>query len=269
MKIAFLDVETTGLDFKEDKITELGFVIWDSRSAQPVFMYGSLNNPKIPISEDAWKVSGISDDMVRGKKLDHRLIKRELNKVKYIVAHNALFDMSFVIPEFGKEKCVAPEKWLCTRRLIDWENYIPGMRGCRKLTHLASDLGFVNPFAHRALTDALTLLKIVNAEMIKEMITKAGVKWAAVCAVNAGYEKQTELKGQHYSARYENGKFRYWYKIVPDFNMRIETELHFLEKYIYPESTVMHFKGMKSHPASVTYYDHWYKADRWANNGGN
>ena len=150
---AILDLETTGLDFKKDKITEFGFALWDFEIDQPVFMYSTLTDPGIPIEPEASAVSGITDSMVKGEKLDKTLIKNKMKKAEYIIAHNAFFDMSFVINELGERDGVfAPDRWLDSLLLIDWKRHLPEST-TGKLNYLAADMGIVNPFAHRALPD--------------------------------------------------------------------------------------------------------------------
>lgn len=268
MIIAILDLETTGVNFEEDKITELGFVLWDFEINQPTFMYSSFKDPEMPIGEIAGQVSGITDAMVKGKKLDVALIKRKMKEAKYIIAHNALFDMTFTIKELGEiDGVFAPARWLCSQMLIDWKRILPRSKSVA-LNYLAADMGIVNPFAHRALTDTLLLARMLTPEMIEEMIDKASCKWVRI-EVRVKYNKRTikELKLEGYRASYADGKFDCWCKDMPDDEKNITAQLHILEDRIYSKQTIIRYKGSKSdksqpidfgHPANVKYFDHWY-----------
>lgn len=268
MIIAILDLETTGLNFEEDKITELGFVLWDFEIDQPIFMYSSFNDPKRPIGEIAGQVSGITDAMVKGKKLDVALIKRKAKEAKYIIAHNALFDMTFTIKELGEiDGVFAPKKWLCSQMLIDWKRILPRSKSVA-LNYLAADMGIVNPFAHRALTDTLLLARMLTPEMVEEMIDKGSRKWARI-EVRIPYGKKAikELRLEGYRASYAGGKFDCWCKDMPDNEKNITAQLHILEERVYSKQTVIRYKDSSSanstpidfgHPADVKYFDHWY-----------
>ena len=65
--IAF-DIETTGLDLKEDRIIELGAVLFENR--YPVSNYGTLINPNKRITDEATKVNNISNDMINNAPLE-------------------------------------------------------------------------------------------------------------------------------------------------------------------------------------------------------
>ena len=42
MRIAGIDLETTGFDVNQDRITEVGFVIWDTDLKAPLLSYGQM-----------------------------------------------------------------------------------------------------------------------------------------------------------------------------------------------------------------------------------
>jgi DNA polymerase-3 subunit epsilon len=57
-------------------------------------------------------------------------------------------------------------KWIDTLSDIDY----PPHCGSRKLTYLAADHGFINPFAHRAVFDVLTMMRVLDQYPITEII---------------------------------------------------------------------------------------------------
>jgi len=71
----YVDLETTGLDPDTDEIIEIGMVPFcynpDGRifsiSDQP---FSALREPSDPLPEDITKITGITQDMVRGKHID-------------------------------------------------------------------------------------------------------------------------------------------------------------------------------------------------------
>jgi DNA polymerase III subunit epsilon len=64
----FVDVETTGLDSKTDKIIELGMVKFeyseDGRIFRIIDEFNSYNDPGIPILEKITELTGITNEMV-------------------------------------------------------------------------------------------------------------------------------------------------------------------------------------------------------------
>ena len=64
--IAF-DTETTGLDPVSGRIVEIGAVKFDRRGV--IARYNVLINPEMPMPEEAGKVNGITDEMLKDKPL--------------------------------------------------------------------------------------------------------------------------------------------------------------------------------------------------------
>jgi DNA polymerase-3 subunit epsilon len=90
------DIETTGLEPKQDRIVEFGAVKFDKRG--PICRYSALINPGIPMPEEAGRVNGITGEMLAGKPSLEQVFPDFLRVVKntVIIAHNAPFDTGFV-----------------------------------------------------------------------------------------------------------------------------------------------------------------------------
>jgi DNA polymerase-3 subunit epsilon len=69
-----LDTETTGLDHARDEIIELGMVKFDytadGRIAGVRDTFSAFNEPSAPIPPDVTALTGITDEMVAGHKID-------------------------------------------------------------------------------------------------------------------------------------------------------------------------------------------------------
>jgi len=93
-----LDTETTGLSIKEKhRIVEIGCVELNNQiSTNNVFH--KYINPQRPVSEDAYKIHGYSDQFLSDKKTFSEISEEFLNfiKNKKIIIHNAPFDLSFL-----------------------------------------------------------------------------------------------------------------------------------------------------------------------------
>ncbi len=95
-----LDTETTGLNFDNDRIIEIGIVeLIDNVLTQNYFH--EYINPEININISAQKVHGISSDFLIGKPTFNNIVKEFLEFIKddTIIIHNAEFDTNFINKE--------------------------------------------------------------------------------------------------------------------------------------------------------------------------
>jgi DNA polymerase III epsilon subunit family exonuclease len=150
--VAF-DLETTGLDPRQDRITEIGAVRFTLQASTATFE--SLIDPGRPISSDAARVSGITEQMVRGKPRIGDMIGPFLDFVgtAALIAHNARFDGGFlraVLKRIGRP--LPPNPLFDTRLMtkVLWPMW-PGYSLAKVLATLC--LPHDNP--HRALGDAV------------------------------------------------------------------------------------------------------------------
>lgn len=97
-----IDVETTGLNYRTDKIIQ--FAAIRVRNRQIVDSLCVLINPGIPIPEEASKINGIKDDDVKDKPTFSFYSKEILDFLgnDYLVAHNIHFDRLFIEYQIGE-----------------------------------------------------------------------------------------------------------------------------------------------------------------------
>jgi DNA polymerase-3 subunit epsilon len=119
---ALVDVETTSTNPDRDRIIELGICLFehDPQSGRIYKVLGSwqwFEDPAFPIPPEITNVSGITDEMVCGHRIDHRAVNDPLARVALVIAHNASFDQRFLekrLPAF------ATRHWAWSRSDIDW-----------------------------------------------------------------------------------------------------------------------------------------------------
>jgi DNA polymerase-3 subunit epsilon len=148
---AVVDVETTGTNPDSDKIIELGICPfeYDRRSGGIYKVLGCwawLEDPGFSIPAEIVKITGITDEMVAGQRIDDHAVDDLLNRVVLVIAHNASFDRRFLerrLPAF------VTKHWACSRADIDWK--AEGIRSSA-LEFVAYSLGFFHD-QHRAVTD--------------------------------------------------------------------------------------------------------------------
>ncbi|MBB4155068.1 DNA polymerase-3 subunit epsilon [Sphingomonas jinjuensis] len=160
--IAVVDVETTGFDPDEDAVIELAVRRIRHDADGVVTRIGRLwswrEDPGRPIPQEVSRLTSLSDDDVRGRSIDTVLATSLLADARWILAHNANFDLRFVerrLPELG-----APG-WACSMSEVDWPAH--GFDG-RKLGHLLSQCGWFHD-AHSAGSDVDAVIALMRHGM--------------------------------------------------------------------------------------------------------
>lgn len=163
-----LDVETTGLDTSNDRILEFAWVLWDTDHKSILSMESHIvrEDIRIPITKEITDLTGITKEQINlvGIPLSDVIVKfiSDLGKVTSVVSHNGhSFDYKIISEE---AKRVGPKLDLSGKVLIDTMSDLPveAYGKSSSLTYMAADHGFVNPFPHRALTDVLTMMRLVS-----------------------------------------------------------------------------------------------------------
>ena len=155
-----LDTETTGLNFEDDKIIEVGIVeLIDGVITQNNFH--KYINPKKDISVSAQKIHGLSNKFLSDKPFFSEIADELLNFIKddTLIIHNAEFDLKFLNTEL--ENCGFA---MINNSIIDTlsiaKKQFPGQTVnldalCRKLDVVNTRENF-----HGALLDANLLSKV-------------------------------------------------------------------------------------------------------------
>jgi DNA polymerase-3 subunit epsilon len=220
-----LDVETTGLDPETCEIIEIGLVefgMLSDGSSAILETYGGLEEPAGSISEEITSITGITDEQVKGRRIDWEYVRSKLENASIVIAHNAPFDRSFI--ERRPELSSLNLHWGCSQRHINWSKH---KIKTRALNYIAADMGFVNPFAHRAVFDCATTYRVIEP-YIQELIGRSYESMFLVKAVGAAFEKKDILKANQYRWLADQ---RVWAKEV--FEGDLDAERLFLESEVY------------------------------------
>jgi DNA polymerase III subunit epsilon len=192
-----VDVETTGLDPKKEKIIEIGILEFgweEGRSPLVTRAYSGLEDPGEPLSAEIQMITGIHDALLVGRKIDWSLVQAIFAADhRIVIAHNAAFDRSFLVrrPELRLEGI----HWGCSMGHINWRAH--GFK-TRALNYLAADHGFANPFAHQALFDCATTLRLVTP-YLEEIVRRSRLREYRLFADKATFEQRDALKARGYS----------------------------------------------------------------------
>ncbi|MDR2479459.1 MAG: 3'-5' exonuclease [Treponema sp.] len=164
---AAFDIETTGLDSRQDRIAEFGAIRFDKQGI--ISRYSTLVDPGIPMPEEAGRVNHITPQMLAGQPSLEAALPDFLLFIKnaVIVAHNAPFDCGFVNESLARlhSDGLAPFPGLPNRiadTLVMVRRIFPG-RPRYNLQDMAAFLGIQAQSAHRALDDARLCMEIFTA----------------------------------------------------------------------------------------------------------
>lgn len=160
---AIIDIETSGGNHKNGKITEIAIYKHDGEKIVDEFV--SLVNPETKIDWYVRKLTGITDDMVKDAPKFYEVARQvvDITKGCVFIAHNVDFDYGFIKEEFKKLNYHYKRKKLCTVQLS--RKLLPGKQSY-SLGKLCKEIGIELEDRHRAAGDALATVKLF--EMLLE-----------------------------------------------------------------------------------------------------
>jgi DNA polymerase-3 subunit epsilon len=155
--VVAIDLETTGLSPLVDRIIEVGAL---KVTPLETSLFQTLVNPEIPIPQHTIDIHHITDDMVKDAPLLNDILNdlREFVGDLPIIAHNAKFDLGFIVLGMQKSNVVlANNEIYCSCKLarhthMEMSNH--------KLATLVKELNIPLLNHHRATDDAFASLKV-------------------------------------------------------------------------------------------------------------
>lgn len=232
-----LDTETTGLDPRNDRIIELAFVRFTYEAetgrvlevAAPVSYF---EDPGRPIPANITDLTGITDAMVKGTRIDDESVGASFVGADLIIAHHAGFDRPFVdqrLP-FSRGK-----PWACSLAEVPWQ---PAGYATAKLEYLLIKKCGIFFDGHRAADDCLALMHLLatpfedDVTPLRHLLQSARRKSARIWALSSPFEVKDLLKARGYRwSSGEDGRPKAWWREV--FQEDREVELDWLKENAY------------------------------------
>ena len=232
-----LDVEATGLSIGHDDVIQLALLPFEYETSSGKITrinkdkaFNGMREPRVPISEEASLITGITNDMVINKTINAEEVEEIINSTDLVIAHNAAYDRPMVEQHWD---CFKNVSWACTFRSINWlkEGF-----SSAKLELLGMNYGWFYT-GHDAFNDCEACLALLSETLPKRDATIFSVlrEYAAkpsylVKAIDAPYDKRTKLRRRGYRWRPAdqiNGKV--WWTETTEY----EEEINWLNKEIY------------------------------------
>ncbi len=225
-----LDFETNGLDPKTCYPIEIAWVIAE---------YGgrTLTASSSLLHDKAWGENYVSEDIARLCGVTNLMLKRygtcdpteairemvdmcQALGVEYIIAHNGTVYDRVIFERYSSY----PFRWIDSRTDVPWPESIK----TRKLTYLACEHGFNNPFPHNALSDVLTMLNLVGRYSFDIVVDRSSSPMTIVRAM-VSYQDRDQAKAAGYSWEKWNDLLypKCWVKQIKQCDLHIENNRGF------------------------------------------
>jgi DNA polymerase III subunit epsilon len=236
----FLDLETTGLDYEKDEIIELAMIPFnysiDGRIYEVHDSFDELQEPlNGPIPSEITKITGITNDMVKGKRINADKVNEIAGSADLIIAHNANFDRKFAERAY---EVFSTKAWACSMSQIPWrDETFESM----KLEFLAMKSGFFFD-GHRAAVDCQAGIELLSMRLpitgnlaLQVLLDQARKRTCRIWAERAPFDFKDILKARGYRWSPGNdGKPKAWYFDVLEDDLG--EELSYLQKDIYQKN---------------------------------
>ncbi|MCR4638857.1 PolC-type DNA polymerase III [Ruminococcus sp.] len=237
-EIIVFDVETTGLSFRNDRLTEIGAV--KLKNLQVVDSFNTKVNPGFHIPERITELTGISDADVANAPDEAealRMFMEFCGDKPVLVAHNARYDTNMINQVCKRQSIDFEYTWVDT--LVMCQSMLPEM-GRHKLNLVAKQLKLGKFDHHRASDDALMLAKIY-IELIGRLKSERSFKSIQQLNILVDEIETKKLKSYHFIILVRNqAGLKNLYRLVSLSNLE-----YFYKKPLIPKSKLIeHREGL-------------------------
>lgn len=237
-EIIIFDVETTGLNFSTDRLTEIGAV--KLKNMQVIDTFNTKVNPMKHIPEKITELTGISDEDVKNAPPEKDAIQKFMEfcgENPVLVAHNANFDTTFINKACNRNDMTFEYNYIDT--LVLCQTMLPDM-GHYKLNQVAKKLKLGKFEHHRASDDAFMLAKIY-IELVNRLINEKNITTLNDINIEAGEIDIKKLRAYHQIILVRNqAGLKNLYKLVSYSNLD-----YFYKKPLMPKSVLQeHREGL-------------------------
>ena len=236
----YVDCETTGTDPVHDDVIEIALLPFTyTREGRIVEVLhhearAYRNDPGRPLPAEIVALTGLTDEMLRGQRIDVDAASALIGVSNLIVAHNAAFDRAFFEKILPAARAVA---WACSFAEVPWT--VEGFPS-RALHCLACSYGVYARDRHRALADCEVGLWLLARNLPRTdqgvfaaLREKALVTTIGLWAIGAPFDAKGLLKarGYRWMPEYRNGITKSWWtELAPEC---VQEEKEWLREHVY------------------------------------
>jgi|SRR5271157_1016305 len=213
MLILGLDFETTGLNIPTIGVTEVGMVLWNTELKAPIKLYGTLVDPGPDVvwEPSAIAVNNLTPELCTQYGMQDEKACRQVmswySSADVCCAHNGnVFDRP-ILNKWATKYGIDPQKdkvWIDTKADLETPP-----RNSTRLTYMAADHAFLNPFPHRAMFDVMTMLKILDKYDLDEVLVVSKSPTVRLKAI-VSFEQKDLAKNRGFHPIYVESKFSHW-----------------------------------------------------------
>ena len=259
----YVDCETTGFSPEHDAVIELALLPFTYTLAGTVVevlhdeAQAHRNDPGRALPAEITHLTGLTDDDVRGERIDVEAASALIERSGLIVAHNARFDRPFVERVLPAARA---RPWACTRAEVPWtaEGFASQALHC-----LLCAYGVYARDRHRALADCeagvwllAQRLPVSGDSVLAAMRRRALTPTVRLWAIRAPFASKEALRarGYRWMPEMRDGIERAWWTDVePD---EVESELAWLRETVHG-GTWGHLPPGGIPQRCVTAFDRW------------
>lgn len=220
-----LDLETNSVDALTCDVAEVGAVLWDTDTGTPIQLLSEIISG-VNVPPEVAELTGITNDIINlvGQKGEYvwNSLWQMLSHTKVVVAHNGIrFDypiMKRYLAKYYSVELLNDYVYVDTMIDVPYKN-----ASSMRLNHLAADQGIMNPYAHRAVFDVLTMLELLSRHNIPDIITAAN---SPVVTVQAMVNYDNREKARSHGFRWDADN-RMWIKVMRETQMAKEDTSEF------------------------------------------
>ena len=260
----FVDCETTGFSTEHDAVIELAMLPFTYSTVEGCVVEvlhseakAYRNDPGRPLPAEITHLTGLTDDDVRGERIDVDEASALIGRSSLVVAHNARFDRPFVERVLPAART---RPWACTRAEVPWarEGFASQALHC-----LLCAYGVYARDRHRALADCeagvwllAQRLPVSGEPVLAAMRRRALAPTIRLWAIRAPFHQKDALRarGYRWMPRTRSGIGRAWWtEVDPD---ALESEFEWLREKVYgPWWAYLPPGGLPHRP--VTAFERW------------
>lgn len=224
MIFGFIDFEATSVDPQTAHIIEWALVRYCSEQKQILTMHTELVRlpDGVTLPPEITELTGITDRMVEYEGWGNASnLRKYASACDFLVAHNGLsYDKPLFTANAKRWHIEDLEKpWIDTMTDIPY----PARIKSRNLVTLCAEHGFLNPLAHRAMSDCISLWKLFTQYDEKEIVAIASTPMITLRA-DVNFAKKDLAKDAGY--RWD-GERKIWIKQVREYYLKKERERPF------------------------------------------